>query len=80
MVVVVGGAVGGEPGVLIVVGSQVRNLPGDCVEAGGALRAGLKAFNRPEEHQKQMGEDQLHREVHTDVSCVGGVLLSGLQS
>lgn len=75
-VVVVGGVVGGEPGILIVVGSQVRNLPGGCVEAGEALTAGLKTFNRPEEHQKQMGEEKLHREAHTDVSCVGGVLLS----
>lgn len=72
--VVVGGVVGGEPGVLIVVGSKVRTLPGGRVEAGGALTAGRKTFTRPEEHQKQTGEGQLHREVHTDVSCVGGVL------
>lgn len=62
--VVVGGVVGGEPGVLIVVGSKVRTLP---VEAGG----GLKTFTRPEEHQRQTGEDQLHGEVHTDASCGG---------
>lgn len=61
--VVVGGVVGREPGVVIVVGSEVRTLPGGCVEAGGALTAGLKTFTRPEEHQKQTGEDQLHREA-----------------
>lgn len=59
VVVVVGWVVGGEPGVLIVVGSKVRTLPGGCVEASGAPTAGLKTFPRPEEHQKQMGEDQL---------------------
>lgn len=69
-----GRVVGGESGVLIVVGSKVRTLPGGCVEAGGTLTAGLKT-TKPEEHQKQTGEDQLHREVHTNVSCVGGVLL-----
>lgn len=59
MVVGVGEAVGGEPEVLIVVGSKVRTLPGGCVEAGGALTSGLNTSTKPEEHPQQSGEDQL---------------------
>lgn len=75
VVIDVGRVVGGELAVLIVVGSEVSILPRGCVKAGGALMAGWKTLTKPEEHRKQLGEVQLHREVHTDVRCVGGVLL-----